>query len=179
MESIAGGKPKRNIISVVANYLDKLLVWVSIILGAGLTINMIVAVVFRYVLSKPIFWADELSLFLFCWLTFLGGSLAVKRSDLAAVTILFDRLSGKLKLAASMFIQITVLFFSSVVAYYSYKWITSPSVLNQFSATIPVKLWILYLIVPVSMVCIGIFSIDHIIRYLVTGKVEQGEETHP
>lgn len=70
MEEIQQIQPKPNIISTIANIIDRLLIWVSVAIGVVLTFNMIVAVMFRYVLNHPIFWADELSLYLFCWITF-------------------------------------------------------------------------------------------------------------
>ncbi|MBP1157270.1 MULTISPECIES: TRAP transporter small permease [unclassified Paenibacillus] len=162
MEEIQQTPPKPNIISTIANVIDRFLIWVSVAIGVALTFNMIIAVAFRYVLNNPIFWADELSLYLFCWITFLGACLGVKRSDMAAVTILIDRLSPKLRLITDIFIQLSTLLFASIIGYYSILWVKSPSVVNQVSATIPINLWILYSVVPIAMLCIIIFTIDHI-----------------
>ncbi|GAB7054419.1 MULTISPECIES: TRAP transporter small permease [Paenibacillus] len=162
MEEIQQIQPKPNIISTIANIIDRLLIWVSVAIGVVLTFNMIVAVMFRYVLNHPIFWADELSLYLFCWITFLGASLGVKRADMAAVTFLIDRLSPKFRLITDIFIHLCTLLFAAVIGYYSILWVKSPSVVNQLSATIPINLWILYSVVPISMLCIIVFTIDHI-----------------
>lgn len=170
-------QPKRNIISVVADYVEKFLAGLGIMTGILLTINMVVAVLFRYALNKPIFWADELSLYLFCWMTFIGTSLAVKRSEMAAVTLLYDRLSPKGKQIVGIFIQLSMLIFAAIVFYYSLKWVTSPSVVNQLSPTIPVKLWVLYSIVPFSMLSITLFNIDHVIR-MMRGNAAVTVEVH-
>ena len=154
-------KPQINLLSRIANGLDKILVWISLALGTVLTLNMIIAVFFRTI-SSPIFWADELSLILFAWLTFLGGSLAVKRSELAAVTILLDRLSSKFKMLLLIVIELVVIFFAVLIGYYSFNWVSSPSVMNMLSPTLGIGMWITYLIVPFSMFCIIIFSIDKI-----------------
>lgn len=165
-------------LSIVTDYVDKFLVWISIVIGASLTVNMVAAVFFRYVLNRPIFWADELSLYLFAWITFLGGSLAVKRMEMAAVTILFDRLHAKAKQFISIIIQICIFLFSAIVLYYSIIWIKSPSIFNQLSPTIPVKLWILYIILPFCMLCIMLFSVNHIYSLLTTGlpDLKEGDD---
>lgn len=158
----------RSILSLITLALDKCLVWISIAVGAVLAINMIVAVFFRYALSSPIFWADELSLYLFCWATFLGACLAVKRSDMAAVTFLLNRLPERGRLIGNMVIQLSILFFAVVMGYYSMVWIMSPSVMNLLSPALAMNMWKLYLIVPVSMLCMAIFTVEHLIQLLQT-----------
>ncbi|MBE1444117.1 TRAP transporter small permease [Paenibacillus sp. OAS669] len=153
-------------LSLITLALDKFLIWVSIAVGAVLAINMIVAVFFRYVLSSPIFWADELSLYLFCWATFLGASLAVKRSDMAAVTFLLNRLPERGRILGSLAIQLSILFFAVVMGYYSTVWIMSPSVMNLLSPALSMKMWKLYLIVPISMLCMTIFTVEHMVHLL-------------
>lgn len=162
----------------IATFLDKILVYLSIFLTALLTVNLITAVFFRYVLSKPIFWADELSLLLFAWLTFLGGCLAVKRSEMAAVTIVFDRLSSKMKFIFYSIIQLSILFFAVLVAYYSFLWIKSPSVQNMISATLRIDTWWFYLIVPISMACIVVFSINNFYSYLLQYRFGRKGDTN-
>lgn len=157
---------RRDLLSFITLGLDKCLVWVSIAVGAALAVNMIVAVFFRYALGSPIFWADELSLYLFCWATFLGAGLAVKRSDMAAVTFLLNRLPERGRIAGSIVIQLSMLFFAVVMGYYSTVWITSPSVMNMLSPALSVKMWTIYSIVPVSMVCIAVFTVEHLVRLL-------------
>ncbi|WP_167577610.1 TRAP transporter small permease [Ammoniphilus sp. YIM 78166] len=155
----------------IAYVLDKILVVVSVMICLALTLNMIIAVLFRYVVHQPIFWADDLSLYLFCWITFLGGSLAVNRSTMAAVTILYDRLSPKFQQMVSIFIQVTMFIFASLIGFYSFFWVVSPSVLNQTSPTIPISMSYLYSIVPVSMGCIVIFTVSNICKILNKGEV--------
>ncbi|NHN33433.1 TRAP transporter small permease [Paenibacillus agricola] len=157
---------RRNILSFITDALDKCLVGISILVGAVLTINIIVAVFFRYVLNSPIYWADELSLYLFCWATFLGAALAVKRSDMAAVTFFLNRLSGRANILLSMLIQLCMLFFSIIIGYYSIIWISSPSVMNLLSPALSMNMWKLYTIVPISMFCMAVFSIEHLIGFI-------------
>ncbi|UFJ41401.1 TRAP transporter small permease [Brevibacillus humidisoli] len=161
-------------ISIIAGLLDKLLVWLSIATGAALTINMVVAVFFRYVINHAIFWADELSLYLFCWATFLGACLAVKRSDMAAVTVLLDRLPPAARFVVQLVIHVCVLLFAAVIGYYSIIWVMSPSV-DQYSPTIPIKLSMLYSILPVGMFCMMVFALEHIVDLVKNRKSGEGE----
>lgn len=177
MKEVQQTASKKNILSIVASGVEKLLVWVSILIGGALMVNMVVAVFFRYVLNRPIFWADELSLYLFCWITFIGACLAVKRTEMAAVTLLLDRFSHTWKRIATVVINLFIIAFSVVVMYYSVIWVSSPSVTNQFSVTIPfLKMWVLYSIVPISMVIMILFALDHMIRVAINGVETDREE---
>lgn len=158
---------RKNILSRISDIIESILSVVSIVLTIGLVVNMVVAVFFRYVLSKPIFWADELSLILFVWITFLGGCLALKKAEMPAVTLLFDKLTPMFQLILSFVIQFTVLAFSVILGYFSYLWIISPSVVNMISATLRINMWWIYLIVPISMLCMIVFSISIINKSVV------------
>lgn len=170
-------KPRKNALSHIADWLDRILVWFSIFLGALLTINMVTAVFFRYVVNQPIFWADELSLILFAWLTFLGGSLAVKRSSMAAVTIVLDRLPPRFQFILHGIIQLSIVFFTAFIGYFSIQWIRSPSVRNMISPALSVEMWVLYLIVPFGMLFMLIFSIDNINK-LIGRELPREEEAY-
>lgn len=166
-----GAPFNQNLLTRAAGMIETLLVYISILLSSLLTINLILGVFFRYVLNSPVFWADELSILLFAWLTFLGGSIAVKRYEMVAVTIVLDRLSQKVRIGFTIFIQLLVLLFSAIICYYSYIWVTSPSVSNMISSTLRVEMWWIYSIVPLSMLCIIIFSLSNIYEQFMQYRV--------
>lgn len=65
----------------------------SILLLAVLCGIVLVQVVFRYLLDDPLFWSEELSRFLFIWLSFVGFGVAVHRHQEMRVAFFFDRAS--------------------------------------------------------------------------------------
>lgn len=175
-ENMNNKEARLNPLEKIANFFDKIIVVLSIVLTAVITVNLVSAVFSRYVLGSPIYWADELSLLIFAWLTFLGACLAVKRSDMAAVTIILDRLTSTPKFILNAVIQLSILVFSVVIGYYSYLWINSPSVLNMISPTLNVKMWWVYSIVPFSMLCIFIFTINNFYKdYLIYRAEMKGD----
>lgn len=170
--NINNKETRLNPLEKVANFFDKIIVVLSIVLTAVITVNLVSAVFSRYVLGSPIYWADELSLLIFAWLTFLGACLAIKRSEMAAVTIILDRLHSTPKFILNAIIQISILVFSVVIGYYSYLWISSPSVLNMISPTLNLKLWWVYSIVPFSMLCIFVFTINNFYKDFLVYRAE-------
>jgi TRAP-type transport system small permease protein len=69
--------------------------WVCIGLILFMTVEVIVAVFFRYALDAPIKWGEELARLLMVWAGLLGVSIALKDGDHIGLEVLTGRLSGK------------------------------------------------------------------------------------
>ena len=54
----------------ISKFIEKIEKFVSIILIAALTFILFLAVIYRYFLNSPLFWANEISIFIMAWLTF-------------------------------------------------------------------------------------------------------------
>lgn len=157
----------KKVISSISNFTEKIAVSICLAGVAALTLNLIIAVFFRYVFKAPIYFANELALYLFSLITFFGGSIGVKKTGLASVTILIDKLRGLPKKILLIFIQINILAFGIVILYYSLIWITSPNILAQMASTISIPMWLPYSIIPLSMICIIIFSLDNLLKLVL------------
>ncbi len=76
-------------------FIEKVVTYVTNTLMALNIILIIVSVFFRYVLSKPIVWSEELAKFLLVWIVFLAASNSIRHWDNLRVTLVLDRLSPK------------------------------------------------------------------------------------
>ncbi|MBM4763652.1 TRAP transporter small permease [Bacillus sp. B15-48] len=138
--------------------------FLSIISTALLVIVMVLNVLFRYFLKIPLIWADEVSLFLFAWCTFLGASLTVRNGSMAAITILIDKFPTKVFKVVQVFVQFMIIIFSAIVVVYAIQWVTSPSTINTVSISSQVPMWVPYLVLPLGLLFINIFAIDNIVK---------------
>ena len=68
---------------------------VCIVLILFMTLEVIVAVFFRYVLDAPIKWGEELARLVMVWAGLLGISIALKEGDHIGLEALVGRLSGR------------------------------------------------------------------------------------
>src|SRR5690606_38783029 len=123
---------------------------------------VILAVICRYIFKYPLPWADELALFMLLWSTFLGASLSIKKSEMIAATFLLDRLQGKGRLLADITIQILVLVLTIILLVYGFKWIMAPNTVSATSSALRIPMWIPYLIFPITMAFITVFSFEKI-----------------
>lgn len=74
---------------------EKIVKYVTNTLMAMNIVLILVSVLFRYVLSSPIVWSEELAKFLLVWTVFLAASNAIRHWDNMRVTLVLDRLSPK------------------------------------------------------------------------------------
>jgi TRAP-type C4-dicarboxylate transport system permease small subunit len=69
--------------------------WLCIGLILFMSMEVIVAVFFRYALDSPIKWGEELARLIMVWAGLLGVSIALKDGEHIGVEVLTGRLSGK------------------------------------------------------------------------------------
>jgi TRAP-type C4-dicarboxylate transport system permease small subunit len=135
-----------------------------IILTLSLFIIVGVNVFCRYVLNSSLSWADELSRFIFIWVSFLGAVLAYGYNEHIGLDFVVDRIPSPtikrfIRLAADFFILLVI------VILLRYGLIVANSATNLSPALyIPMK-WV-YIIAPVSAFMMLIINICKIYEHL-------------
>lgn len=157
----------------ISNIIESIEKVISMILIVAITVVLFCNVIYRYFLNDPIYWANEASIFMMAWLTFLGGSLGLKYKSQASITFLVERLAGKSKRIMSIITHIIILIFIAYLLYISYDWIFSLSSTKSSSMRIP--MWIPYLSVPVGLTFAFIHLLDQLIDYIKDDR--QGRES--
>ncbi|HWL58031.1 MAG TPA: TRAP transporter large permease subunit [Paracoccus sp. (in: a-proteobacteria)] len=107
------------------------------IAAAGLLLVMIVTVLanvfFRYVLSKPLIWGDEVASLSFIWMAMLGAAMAVDRHEHMRLTVFLplmpERVARLAELSGQILVCILLLRILPVAVEYAYEesFITSPA----------------------------------------------------
>jgi len=62
---------------------------------AVMTVAVLLQVVFRYVLTQPLHWSEELARYLFVWISMIGTSLGLQRGGHFGLELFFQRLPEK------------------------------------------------------------------------------------
>ncbi len=145
----------------------------TITLMAAITLILFCNVIFRYFLKDPIFWANEASIFMMAWVTFLGGSLSLKNKSQASITFLINRFTEKNKRILNIVTHIIILVFLGYLIYISFEWIFSLTGTKSSSMRIP--MWIPYLSVPVGLTFAFIHILNHFFEFLKDN--EQGRDS--
>ncbi|WP_017729162.1 TRAP transporter small permease [Halalkalibacterium ligniniphilum] len=150
-------------LSDVVFKLEKLLVMVLITV---MFVSLTAGVFFRYYFNSPLFWSDEIAIFTLIWLTFIGGSMSIKRQQSAAVTIFVDKLNEQYRKVVVTLGFLIILVFCIFLLCYSFIWLSSPNIGLQTSSSIQIPMIYPYLCVPLGFLFMSVHSIHLFIQSL-------------
>ncbi|WP_101875643.1 TRAP transporter small permease [Lachnoclostridium edouardi] len=97
------------------NHLEE---WVGAVLLAVMVVLLFVQVIMRYVLKTSAAWISEYCLYMFMYFVFLACSGAFLRNDHIQIVAVIEKLPGKMKDLANLFLYIVDLIFVTAVGYY-------------------------------------------------------------
>lgn len=75
------------------------------------------AVVFRFVLQRPLAWSEELARYMMVWVTFAGAGIALSQGRQIGVTLFVDALPPRARKAALLLAELIALAFLVVAIY--------------------------------------------------------------
>lgn len=90
-------------------------------LAAAITLLILTNVVTRAT-GNAIYWIDETAIYAMIWMTFLAGSASLHDRTAVAVTLLPDMAGGAAKRAFALFIDLSVLAFALLMAWFCHRW---------------------------------------------------------
>jgi len=123
-----------NPIEWLSNWCARITTVLLLITGSMLTITLLIAVFFRYVVGYALSWPEELSMLLFTWIVFLAGSLGVREGFHVRLTIVLNRFAPQAQKVLSMAITVAIIFFGIVLLYSGKDMVTRT--FGSISATI-------------------------------------------
>lgn len=128
--------------------LNKIIKVLLILLFTAMTVVIFMQIVYRYVLLKPIPWAEEVARYLFVWITFVGSSVAVKTKGHVGVEFLVDKLPKSMPKIALAFAFVLCAVFSLLMAIHGWTLVQRTG--SQVSAAMRMPMSYAYLAVPVG-----------------------------
>lgn len=145
----------------------------SVILIFLIIISTSVQVITRFVLNSSLVGTEEVSRYSFIWASMLGAGICVSRYSHPNVSFLADILKGKAKMLQELFVQIMIAIMGLILIVQGYNMVQIT--LNQFSPTLKVPMWIIYLAIPVGGIIIVFGSICNMLNIMSKAK-HGGEE---
>lgn len=146
----------------------------------SLTIIMFVIVgsnVFsRFVLNSSLGWADELSRFIFIWISFLGAVFAYGTDDHVGLNFVIAKIpSAKIQNIVNIISDVLIMSVLAIITYYGYIVATSAT---NVSPALYIPMTLVYSVVPVSgliMMIINLFKIKKHIKLFAEGRKDKYE----
>ena len=142
--------------SLFRKFIENLLAFLaSFMLASGVFLAFINVFV-RFVFNQSIEWAFELTSYLFIYSTFFAAAYLFSKGANIKVTILLDIVPDKISKIMVILVDLLNIVYLGIIAYFSYVFIFDPDLgvkaSGEVSVDLGVKMWIVYLILPISAV---------------------------
>ncbi len=105
-------------VKTLSDWVNRVAEWICIVCGMGIVISITIAVFTRYIMSYSFIWPEEVARFLMIWITFIGGSIALKRKGLVSFQFLLDTLPQSYKRFFDLGVKIGIITFVIAFLYY-------------------------------------------------------------
>lgn len=94
-----------------------------------------IQVILRYIFNSSIVFSEELSRYLFVWLTFIGIAYGVKKGSHLSVDVVFNRLKGPVRTAVSVLAMALYISFAVLMVIHSYRYFARVAATAQLAAS--------------------------------------------
>ena len=121
-------------------------------------------VIFRYVISAPLPWSEELARYCFVWIVFLGGAVGLSRGIHLGVDLFVNLLPERFQVGIEILSNVLIACFAASVVLASYPVIDMNML--QRSPALGVQMSWIYIAIPISMGLIFLICLERTIAIL-------------
>lgn len=154
----------------IFDYLERILGFLVIILGAALVLDVILQVLGRYVLTRPVSWTEELSRYLLAWIVAFATPIVARKDQYIRVDMLLNKLPKKARGCCVCALDVIVAVFLLIVAYYAVSLVQVGAL--QKSPVLRISMSYLYTSVLIGPALTGIFFLEKAVNEIKAIKRE-------
>lgn len=163
----------------INEFTDKIAKFIVSLSFGTMTLLIFLQVIFRYVFKQSLSWSEELAIYFFIWLTFIGASVATRERTHINVEMLISSIkSVKVKKIFIIIANCLSMFFVGVLTWFGFNIANQILFLKQVSASMPfLYIGIVYYAVPIGSLIMFLNLLEFNIA-IIKGdkKVEGGHE---
>lgn len=136
---------------------------VTVLLGTGFVLSLLLQVFFRYVLNAPLTWSEEVAVFCFIWSMLLAGSLGVREGFHVRLSFVQEKLPAFLATPLGMVLNILIFLFGIYLI--SGGIFIVELIWDNTTAAIRYPIRYLYMSAPVAGALIALHSLAHLLKF--------------
>lgn len=146
------------VFKMIKDLLDRLLVFFALTALLAMIVIIIYQVFSRQILHFTPSWAEELSLVLFVWVSFLGVAYGFRQKLHIGVSFLVNILPEKIQTACDLFAKALIIFFGGVLLYYGSKFTILMGNSTMAGTGLPTS--VLYAVLPITGFYVLLYGIE-------------------
>lgn len=154
-------------LSLTSHWLNKIAEVLCSVILLTMTLVVTLQVVCRYFLGASLVWSEELSRYGLVWITFLGGSVALKKRAHMALQALVEKLSPKSRKMVQIFTLFTIMGFLTIATVKGVQ--LSIFNLKQHSPAMGVPMGVIYSAIPTGCLLMLVHAAEQLVALLRTG----------
>lgn len=154
-------------IGTAVDYFEVSVLSIGVFLLAALLIANVIARNF----FRSIYYAEEVSMILVIFITFVGVSYAVRKARHIRMGAIFDAMNPKVQKVMLIFIALYSAAVMFLMAYYSYEYVVTARMTMQVTPSLRIPYWMTVVIVVVGFTSAGIQYIRTIIKNILEKDV--------
>jgi TRAP-type C4-dicarboxylate transport system permease small subunit len=151
----------------IGDILNEVIKFLAGFLTAVMVVLVLLQVIFRYLLKAPLDWSEETASFAFVWMGLLGASVGLKGDDHPNLDILITRFPQGFQKAATVLINLCILFVLGVMFIYGGK--LTLSMRSQLTAALGYSVAYMYAVLPLSALIMAFHMVIKTLK-LFTGQ---------
>ena len=124
--------------------------------------DILLGVFYRYVLVKPLPWAEDLGRYLMVWIALFGVGIVMHNKGHVAVTILVDNITPRARGMLLLLSKTFVLAFGFFMGYLGVRFLVD--MMPQISPTLRISMWWVYFGFPFYGFFLTISTLDQIVE---------------
>ena len=132
----------------------------------------------RNIFKIPLSWTEELARFAQVWMALLGSQIGLRYGKQMSVDAVVNRLPFMPRKIVECFGSLINMAFAGVAGYYSIFFIIKTYQSGQLSAAMDWPMWIVYLILPASLLTMAFYEawlfVDTLLRKKEVAALEEG-----
>lgn len=165
-----------SILKKVTEIADKIAKFIVTLSFGTMTLLIFLQVIFRYIFKESLSWSEELSTYLFIWLTFIGASIATREGTHINVGMFISSRKSKVtRKILTVFANTLSMFFLGVLTVYGFNIAAQILKFKQVSASMPFLLvGIIYFAVPIGSLIMFLNLLEINIKVIKGENVIEG-----
>ncbi|WP_029009249.1 TRAP transporter small permease [Azospirillum halopraeferens] len=128
------------------------------------TALLIVNVGLRYLFNAPLFYAEELAIYILIWMAFLAISVTIHENVQVRMTLFSDRLTYTRRRTLFIVTETVAALMLAAILYHSVHWILSPFASFDMAVTLGWPKWPFFLIIPLFSAAALCHVLAHLLR---------------
>ena len=149
--------------NAVARLLSRAIMVIASLLVAIMVVSAALGVLFRYGFGRALPWAEELGVYLFIWMIFLGSAVEVLNGEHPAITFVVDRMPAWAAQASNVIAALAVVIWGLCLVYYGIDALSLES--EETWASVPqFSMWWPFAAIPVGGALIVFFAVARLVR---------------